>query len=323
LELALPFLLGYLLDLLLGDPPSWPHPVRLLGRACQHWEKVFYAQEVMAGGLYWVAVLGTTFAAAVAALVLAALLPRLFGLALLSYLIYAGLATRSLHRESALVDEALARRDLAGARAHLAMIVGRETAHLSPEEIRRALLETVAENLADGVVAPMFYLLLLGLPGLFLYKAANTMDSMVGYKNYRYSRFGRVAARMDDVLNFLPARACSLLLVLTASLTALDGPGAWRILRRDAGKAASPNAGWPEAALAGALKVRLGGPSTYFGRLVDKPYLGDPPLQPLNSGHYRGAVRLLYGTSLLMATLTFLALKLGHAGVWGVAARLM
>ena len=152
MELALPFLLGYLLDLLLGDPPHWPHPIRLLGRACLHWEKAFYAKEVLAGGLYWVAVTGTTLALTMAALVAAALLPRYLGIAVLAYLTYASLATRSLHRESALVEEALGRGDLAGARSLLAMIVGRETGGLSPAETRRAVLETVAENLADGVV---------------------------------------------------------------------------------------------------------------------------------------------------------------------------
>ncbi|MFH1595272.1 MAG: adenosylcobinamide-phosphate synthase CbiB, partial [Pseudomonadota bacterium] len=263
MKIAFPFLFGYLLDLLLGDPPQWPHPIRLLGRTCQYWERTFYAQEVMAGGLYWVAVMGTTLVLIIAALVVAVLLPSLFGAAVLAYLIYAGLATRSLHRESALVEKALIKGDLAGARVNLSMIVGRETGRLSPEEIRRAVLETVAENLSDAVVAPMFFLLLFGVPGLFLYKAANTMDSMVGYKNYRYGKFGRVAARLDDVLNFLPARLTAVLMVAAAALTGLDRRGAWRILRRDAGNAASPNAGWPEAALAGALSVRLGGPSTY------------------------------------------------------------
>jgi len=322
LKIAFSFLFGYLLDLLLGDPPQWPHPIRLLGRTCQYWERTFYAQEVMAGGLYWVAVMGTTLVLIIAALVVAVLLPSLFGAAVLAYLIYAGLATRGLHRESARVEEALVKGDLAGARANLSMIVGRETGRLDPEEIRRAVLETVAENLADAVVAPMFFLLLFGVPGLFLYKAANTMDSMVGYKNYRYGKFGRVAARLDDVLNFLPARLTAILMVAAAALAGLDRRGAWRILRRDAGNAASPNAGWPEAALAGALSVRLGGPSTYFGRVVDKPFIGDAPPQPLNPGHYRGAVRLLYATSLLMAGITFLGLKLSGAGVWGIAARL-
>jgi adenosylcobinamide-phosphate synthase len=321
MDLALPFLCGYLLDLLLGDPPHWPHPIRLLGRACQYWEKVFYAQEFLAGGLYWLAVLVTTLAAIMMALVAAALLPRLFGVAVLAYLIYAGLATRSLHQESALVEEALGRGDLARARDRLAMIVGRETGHLESEDIRRAVLETVAENLADGVVAPMFFLMLGGVPGLFLYKAANTMDSMVGYKNYRYTRFGRVAARVDDVLNFLPARLCAVLMLLVVALLQLDLKQAWRILRRDAGKAASPNAGWPEAVMAGALSVRLGGPSTYFGKVVDKPFIGDAPPGPLISGHYRQAVRVLYGTSLLMAVITFLALLVNGAGVWGLAAR--
>jgi adenosylcobinamide-phosphate synthase len=321
LELALPFLLGYLLDLLLGDPPHWPHPIRLLGRASMYWEKVFYAQEVLAGGLYWLAVQGTALALTMAALVAAALLPRYLGMALLVYLIYAGLATRSLHRESALVEAALARGDLDGARSLLSRIVGRETGHLAPDDIRRAVLETVAENLADGVVAPMFYVVLLGVPGLFLYKAANTMDSMVGYKNYRYAKFGRLAARADDVLNFLPARLAALLMVAVAAPLKLDYNNAWRILRRDAGRAASPNAGWPEAALAGALQVRLGGPSTYFGRVVDKPCIGDPPPAPPDARHYRKAVQLLYATSLAMAALTFLALKLGGAGVWGLAAR--
>lgn len=320
MELALPFLFGYLLDLLLGDPPRWPHPVRLIGRACQYFEKTFYASEATAGGLYWLAVMGTTLAGVIMALVVAALLPRTLGIAALAYLIYTGLATRSLHRESALVEEALDRGDLEEARARLAMIVGRETTRLSPEEIRRAVLETVAENLADGVAAPMFYLVLLGVPGLFLYKAANTMDSMVGYKNYRYRQFGRVAARMDDVLNYLPARLCALFMVLAAALAGLDWRQAWQTVRRDAGKAASPNAGWPESALAGALKVRLGGPSTYFGKVADKPFIGEPSLAPLNAGHYRGAVRLLYGTSLLLAAATFLALKLYGAGVWGIMA---
>jgi adenosylcobinamide-phosphate synthase len=321
LKIAFPFLLGYLLDLILGDPPQWPHPIRLLGLICQYWEKTFYAQAVMAGGLYWLAVMGSTLVLIIAALVVAVLLPSLFGVAVLAYLIYAGLATRSLHRESARVMEALVKGDLDAARANLSMIVGRETGRLDPEEIRRAVLETVAENLADAVVAPMFFLLLLGVPGLFLYKAANTMDSMVGYKNYRYGKFGRVAARLDDVLNFLPARLTAVLMVAAAALTGLDRRGSWRILRRDAGKAASPNAGWPEAALAGALSVRLGGPSTYFGRVVDKPFIGEAPPHPLNPSHYRGAVRLLYATSLLMAGITLLGLKLTSAGIWGIIAR--
>jgi len=316
-KLAWPFLFGYLLDLLLGDPPHWPHPIRLLGRVIDYWEEVLYRSRVAAGALFWLAVMGTTLALVLGILGAAVFLPAVAGSALLTYFLYAGFATRSLHYESRRVEDALARGNHSLARKRLARIVGRETAHLHPEEIRRAVLETVAENLVDGVVAPMFFTLLLGLPGLFLYKAANTMDSMVGYKTYRYGKFGKMAARADDLLNFLPARLTALLMVLAAGVVGLDPRGVWRILRRDAGNASSPNAGWPEAAMAGALGVQLGGPSTYFGQVVNKPCLGDPGT-PLTAAHYRQAVRVLYATSLLMAGLTFSALYLTQAGAWGL-----
>jgi adenosylcobinamide-phosphate synthase len=316
-NLALPFLLAYLLDLLLGDPPGWPHPVRLLGRIIQYWESTLYQDRVGAGALLWLAVMGTTFVLIFGVLLIVALLPSWGGVAVLTYCLYAGLATRSLHLESLKVEAALGRGDLDGARAQLGTIVGRETAHLSPEDIRRAMIETVAENLADGVVAPIFFILTMGLPGLFFYKAANTMDSMVGYKNYWYVRFGKVAARADDVLNFIPARLTALLMIPTAALLSLDWWGACRTLWRDRTHASSPNAGWPEAAMAGALGVRLGGPSIYFGRQVEKPLIGEAR-QPLDRHRYRQAVRLLYGTSLVMATLTLVGLQVSHAGAWGL-----
>jgi adenosylcobinamide-phosphate synthase len=315
--LALPFLLAYLLDLLLGDPHGWPHPVRLLGSIIQYWESVLYRARVGAGALFWLAVMVTTLVLMFGVLTVAALLPPWGGVAVLAYFLYTGLATRSLHQESLKVETALVKGDLDGARASLAMIVGRETSHLSLEDMRRAVIETVAENLADGVVAPMFFILMLGLPGLFFYKAANTMDSMVGYKNYWYAQFGKVAARADDVLNFIPARLTGLLMIPAAAALGLDWRGAWRILRRDWRQAASPNAGCPEAAMAGALGVRLGGPSTYFGRRVDKPFIGEAD-QLLDHERYLQAVRLLYGTSLLMAALTLVGLLAGRAGVWGL-----
>jgi adenosylcobinamide-phosphate synthase len=315
--LALPFLLAYLLDLLLGDPPGWPHPVRLLGRVIQYWESTLYQDRVGSGALFWLAVMGTTFVLIFGVLGLAALLPFWGGMAVLAYFLYAGLATRSLHQESLRVEAALEKGDLDGARAQLAMVVGRETASLSVEEVRRAVIETVAENLADGVVAPMFFVLALGLPGMFFYKAANTMDSMVGYKNYWYARFGKVAARADDVLNFIPARLTALLMIPAAAIIGLDWRGAWRILRRDRRQAASPNAGWPEAAMAGALGVRLGGAATYFGRQVNKPLIGEAS-QALDRERYRQAIGLLYGTSLLMAAITLAGLLAGGAGVWGL-----
>jgi adenosylcobinamide-phosphate synthase len=317
LHLAFPFLAGYLLDLCLGDPPGWPHPVRWLGLLITFWETRLYQPRVLPGLLFWLAVTVTSLAAVLAALLLSAGLGSLAQGAVAAYLIYAGLATRSLHLECQKVEEALDRGSLEEARKNLGMIVGRETAHLEEADIRRATLETLAENLSDGVIAPLFYTLLAGVPGLVLYKAANTMDSMVGYKNERYERFGKVAARLDDVLNFLPARLTAWLMCLVAGPAGLDRQQAWRILKRDGDKAASPNAGRPEAALAGALGVRLGGPNIYFGRLVDKPYIGDPG-PALSQGHYQEALVLLYGVSALMAAFTFLVFLLTGAGLWGL-----
>jgi adenosylcobinamide-phosphate synthase len=316
MKISLAFLLGYLLDLLLGDPPDWPHPIRLIGRVIEYWESVLYRPRVAPGAFFFLSVLITILAGILGVLDAAAFLPGWAATAVLAWVIYTGLATRALHVESRKVEEAL-KDDLEGARGLLSRIVGRETGQLSPGEIRRAVLETVAENLADGVIAPMFYLLFLGVPGLFLYKAVNTMDSMVGYKNLRYGKFGKVAARADDLLNFLPARLTGLLIVLAAPLAGGDQQMAWRILRRDAGNASSPNAGWPEAAMAGALGVRLGGPSTYFGEVIPKPFIGEP-LQPLSANSYRQAVRVLYAVSLIMAWVVFLALHLSAADAWGL-----
>lgn len=318
MKLAFPFLAGYLLDLCLGDPSRWPHPVRWLGRLITFWEAQLYQPRVISGFFFWLAVAGTSLAAVLTVMALAAGLgPPLLQGVMAAYLVFAGLATRSLHLESHKVEAALARGDLAAARKNLGMIVGRETAHLEPQDIRRATLETVAENLSDGIIAPLFYTLLAGVPGLTLYKAANTMDSMVGYKNERYERFGKVAARVDDVMNFLPARLTAWLICFVSGLAGLNRQQAWSILKRDGAKASSPNAGRPEAALAGALGVRLGGPSTYFGRVLAKPHIGDPG-PPLDARHYRQALVLLYGVSGLMAGFTFLVFLATGAGLWGL-----
>jgi|UniRef100_A0A7C3Z486 adenosylcobinamide-phosphate synthase len=317
MKLALPFLVGYLLDLCLGDPPGWPHPIRGLGRLIAFWERRLYQDRLVSGLLFWLTVSGISLMGVLLVLALAAGIGFPAPEVVVAYLVYTGLATRSLHWESRKVETALARGDLLGARKSLALIVGRETRHLEAPEIRRATLETVAENLSDGVVAPMVYLLLAGVPGLALYKAVNTMDSMVGYRTDRYKRFGKVAARADDVLNFLPARLTAGLICLVSIPAGLNPRQAWRVLRRDGNKTLSPNAGRPEAALAGALGVLLGGPGIYFGRRVEKPFIGDPG-PPLNARHYRQAVVLLYGVSGLMACFTFLALLATGAGLGGL-----
>ena len=192
----------------------------------------------------------------------------------------------------------LSQGDLAGARQALAMIVGRETAELDEQAILRACIETVAENSSDGIVAPLVYLGLGGPVAGIVYKAASTMDSMVGYKNQRYRDFGRAAARLDDLLNWLPARLTALLLVLASVPLGRDARGAWRIMRRDARRHASPNAGFPEAAAAGALGVQLGGAARYFGAWQEKPTFGDAG-RALTIADYRQMVMLMYATTVL------------------------
>jgi len=316
-KLAWPFLVGYLLDLGLGDPAAWPHPVRWLGRLIAFWEALLYQPRIWAGVLFWVAVIATSLVAGVGTVVVAGKISSWAQIIITTYLIYTGLAGRSLHQETLKVEAALARGNLEESRRRLAMLVSRDTAPLNEAEIRRATLETLAENVNDGVIAPMFYLLLAGVPGLILYKTTNTMDSMVGYKNERYRNFGKAAARLDDVLNFLPARLAGWLLCVAAYLAGLNRQEAWRVLRRDGGRSLSPNAGRPMAALAGALGIQLGGPARYFGVLVPKPHIGDPS-PPASAHHYRQAVVLLYASSGLMAGLTLFALLLTGAPLWGL-----
>ena len=314
---ALLFTAAYILDLILGDPVEWPHPVRWIGYNCQFWEKILYSPGVWAGLFFWMVVMGTIMALITVLLHVLSLFSAPAAIAMEIYLMYACLATRSLHRESQQVEKALIQEDLGMARERLSFIVSRDTTHLSTEEVRRATIETVAENLSDGVIAPVFYGVLLGMPGMLAYKGVNTLDSMVGYRNERYSAFGTPAARIDDVLNWLPSRISALLVVCVAHLLRLDGPGAWRIVRRDAQNAAGPNAGWPEAAMAGALGIRLGGPSSYFGKMVEKSFIGDP-IHPIGHDDYTKAVHILYGTSILTAALAFGLLLWIGTGTWGI-----
>jgi len=209
------------------------------------------------------------------------------------------LAARYLHRESRLVADALGRGELAEARRYLSNIVGRDTAELDEPEVWRATVETVAENTSDGVIAPLFYLCLGGPVLAIAYKAINTLDSMVGYRNERYLELGRASARFDDLANFIPARITGLLMVAAAPLLGLSAKNSWRIMRRDGRNHSSPNSGIPEAAVAGALGIRLGGTNLYAGKPVAKPTIGDP-VHELSQTSWRGAVRLMYGSEALL-----------------------
>lgn len=295
--------LALLLDLAMGDPRWLPHPVVLIGRLIATLERVLRAavrNERTAGVLLLILTTGGAMALTWLVLRCAAWLHPLAGIAVAVIVSSTCLAARSLHKESALVADALASGDMEGARRNLAYIVGRDTAGLEESEIWRALVETVAENSSDGIIAPLFWLTLGGPVAAMGFKAVSTLDSMVGYRNERYLHLGWASARMDDLLNLIPARLTALLMIVGAPLAGLSLRNSLTITLRDRLKHPSPNSGHPEAAAAGALRVRLGGAASYGGQASWKEYLGNP-LAPLDERAYRGMIRLMYTTTLLMA----------------------
>ena len=280
---------GFALDLLLADPEGMPHPVVYMGKAITALEGVLRPRlpktpggELLGGAVLAAALPAGTFAVASGACRAARRLHPAAGFALETLWCWQALALKGLAAESSRVQAELERGDLPAARKAVARIVGRDTEALPAEGVAKAAVETVAENFSDGVAAPLFYLLIGGAPLALAYKAVNTMDSMVGYKNDRYLYFGRAAARLDDAANYLPSRLAALCWIGGAFLTGQDGRGAWRIWRRDRRNHASPNSAQTESACAGALGVQLAGPASYFGKRVDKPAIGDPgrPVEP-------------------------------------------
>jgi len=292
--------LGVLMDLLLGDPRWLPHPIRGMGLLIKALERFLrrIPYEKVSGCILVCAVLLTVVSAVTVTL-------HWGGFLVAAYWIFTCLAVRNLDQESNKVIAALREGDLHRARTLVGCLVGRDTGHLSDKDVTRAVFETVAENMSDAIVAPLFYLAILGVPGMVAYKAVNTMDSMVGYKNDRYLRFGWAAARLDDIANYIPARITAGLIVLMAALVRLRWRAAIRVVWRDAHLQPSPNAGYPEAALAGALGVRLGGLNYYFGHPVQKPFLGDP-LEDLQWNKFSHVRLLLY----LVAACSYLVVAL-------------
>ena len=312
------FFLGFLLDLLLGDPDTLPHPVRLIGKWTAFLERRLLRKsdgrkeeaaqeavgngnrEVWQGRLLVSGVLFFTVMMTVTVLEASYLVHPLAGLFCETVMTYQILAVKCLKTESGKVYEKLQDGDIHGARKAVSMIVGRDTDCLDEGGIIRAAVETVAENTSDGVIAPMLYTALGGPVLGFFYKAVNTMDSMVGYKNDRYLYFGRAAAKLDDVVNFLPARISAHLMVAASFLCGrdFDEKRAYRIYKRDRRKHASPNSAQTEAVCAGALGIRLGGDASYFGKRVSKPYIGDACRQ-MEPEDIRKSNRLLYMTAWL------------------------
>lgn len=299
MTLPVTILLAFGLDLLLGDPQGWPHIVRLVGKIIATLERLLNRpllserQRLARGFLMGLALPAglTLFLTAFLWLLFRLSLPLWFFARLL--LCWQLLALKDLADEAGAVALKLRKQGLPAARQSLSRIVGRDTAELTEEEVCKAAVETVAENFADGVIAPLFFLCLFDLPGMFFLKCVNTLDSMIGYKNVRYKDFGKVSAKCDDVLNFLPSRLAALLLLLACPFLRLDIKSAWNIFKRDRLKHASPNSGQTEAVVAGALGLQLGGSHKYFGQEVFKPTIGDPR-RHAEASDIDLSIRLLY-----------------------------
>ena len=296
---------GFVLDTLFGDPPWLPHPVVLMGKAISALEKRLRARmpqtpqgELLGGAaVAFTLPVGTFLLTSLVCLGAAKLSPWL-GLAVQMFWCGQALAAKGLAQESTNVYRALIKPDLPAARKAVSRIVGRDTQNLTLEGVTKAAVETVAENASDGVIAPLLYMLLGGAPLALTYKAINTMDSMLGYKNEKYLYFGRAAAKLDDAANYLPSRLAGLLWCAAAALTGNSPKGAWRIWRRDRRNHASPNSAQTESACAGALGVQLAGPAYYFGEYYAKPTIGDP-LRPIEPEDIRRANRMMYAESVL------------------------
>jgi len=270
--LILAVVLAYLLDLLIGDPISLPHPIVYFGRMIAFFEKRCNKgnNRMLKGALVNVGLIAGVFLLFFAFMWLAQSATMYLFLALTIIFFFYGLANRTLITEGVQVFVVLETQGLQAGRTQLSRIVGRDTSELSEQQIKKAALETMAENLSDGVVAPIFWYAVAGIPGMMTYKMINTLDSMIGYKSERYLYYGRIAAYIDDVANYIPARLTALLMVVVSG-----SARAFRFMFKFGRKHSSPNAGYPESALAGLLNVQFGGPNYYNGTYVDKPFIGE------------------------------------------------
>lgn len=288
--------LAFILDLILGDPERLPHPIRWMGKAIILIEPVFrkFPGPLFGAGSFFAVFLltftwGITFLIVKAAGIIDPLLKTIVEIVLIYYCVSA----RSLEKSALEVSQALMDRHLAEARQKVALIVGRDTQKLSSDGVSRAAIETVAENLVDGVLSPLFFAAIGGAPLAMTYKMANTLDSMIGYKNKTYAEFGKASARIDDFANFIPARISIVIISLAAQFLAGRGSRAWKTAQTEGRNHSSPNAGYPEAAFAGSLGVRLNGPNFYQGHLVQKPYIGLKFGKPQNA-HIKKACDLMF-----------------------------
>ena len=306
---------GFLLDCIFGDPAWMYHPIRVIGNLISVLEKGLRKllcsripaseqekknrREVLAGGILWILTVSLSFLVPAVLLFAVGKFHPAVRFLLETFWCYQIFAARCLVGESKKVYQKLKEDDLPGARRAVSMIVGRDTENLTAEGVTKAAVETVAENTSDGVTAPLLFLLIGGAPLGFLYKAVNTMDSMLGYKNEKYLYFGRIPAKMDDVFNYIPARLTAWFMIVAAFLTGMDGKNAWKIYLRDKRKHASPNSAQSESVCAGALDVQLAGDAVYFGKVYKKDYIGDA-IRKIEPEDILRAGKLMYMTTILM-----------------------
>lgn len=317
-------IIAYIIDLILGDPYRLPHPVRFIGFLIKKNEQILrwfvsrgtaknkVRNEKIAGGLLTISITGSTFLIVLCIMKIANIIhPVAFHLTNI-YFIYTSLATKCLANEAIKVYKNLKADNLNQARKSLSMLVGRQTENLNSQEVARGVIETVAENTVDGVISPLMYVVIgtffgIGAPLVYAFKAVSTLDSMVGYKNEKYVNFGKVSARTDDVVNFIPARLSGMLIPLAALFCRLNFLKSLTIMLRDRRKHKSPNCAYPEAAFAGALGIKIGGNNIYFGTLVKKDKIGDET-KIIDEKDIKKAIRLMYTTSIITLLVVISAL---------------
>lgn len=322
-QLPISMMIAYIVDKLVGDPLWFPHPVIYIGKVIAHIEKLIRKTVKtdkglkIAGAFLWLFVVGGTYAIVFAIVKLGFHFNFYLGSVIQTIFIWTGIARKCLYTEAKKVYDLVEGKNLAKARQQVGYLVGRDTTQLSYKEIIRATVETVAENTVDGVTAPLFYAMIGGAPLMMAYKAINTLDSMVGYKNEKYADLGFVSAKLDDVVNFIPARISLVGFIFGSAIKGYDHHDVQRIAMRDHKNHKSPNAGWAEAAVAGALGVQLGGANVYFGEVVEKPTIGDKNRE-LEAQDILRAGQIMYKTSdmmLFMYVLVLIASAMQRYGI--------
>ncbi|WP_066498361.1 adenosylcobinamide-phosphate synthase CbiB [Abyssisolibacter fermentans] len=320
MEKLIVFLIAIFLDFILGDPVSWPHPIIYVGKLISYLEKKIRKQNIISlkTGGFILLILSVLIVVSILSIILglAGYIHHYVKTVLIIYFIYTSLASRCLHEEALKVYRVLKSKDIQKARVQLSYLVGRDTKELNEEEITRGTVETVAENTIDGVLAPMFYIIigfLIGFPVqlVYIYKTVNTLDSMVGYIQQPYTEIGCASAKFDDVLNYIPARIGSVFMLLGGLFFKYDLSNGFKILIRDRRNHKSPNCGYPEAVAAGLLNIQLGGTNTYFGQKLYKPTIGDKN-RNIDIEDIKSAVKIMYSSQALIILVTIIAFYMSN-----------